>query len=82
MSCVNGVIVLVSGIFADVWTYAWPSIIRLETHLMMSLCYGKVNEDTARLALAREMIAVSVLYYLDLNGLTFHWCFYALFNKY
>ena len=28
---------------------------------MMSLCYGKVNEDTARLALAREMIAVRAL---------------------
>ena len=28
---------------------------------MMSLCYGKVSQDTARLVLAREMIEVSAL---------------------
>ena len=32
---------------------------RLETHLMMSLSYGKVTADTARLALANQVIQVS-----------------------
>ena len=41
---------------------------------MMSLCYGKVNEDTARLALAREMIAVRVL-------CSVHIYFYGVFTS-
>ena len=36
-----------------------PFLQRLETHLMMSLCYGKVTADTARLALATQVVQVN-----------------------
>ena len=36
---------------------------RLETHLMMSLAYGKISASAARLALAKKMIKVyNVIY--------------------
>ncbi|XP_011410522.1 PREDICTED: tetratricopeptide repeat protein 38-like [Amphimedon queenslandica] len=39
-----------------------PSHSWLETHLMMSLCYGKVTADTARLALANQVIQSMEVY--------------------
>ena len=34
------------------------SLCRYDAHLMFSLCHGKLSEETARLALAREMVKV------------------------
>ena len=36
---------------------------RLETHLMMSLAYGKISASAARLALAKKMIKVYIVIY-------------------
>ena len=48
--------------------------IRLETHLMMSLCHGKVSVDTARLALSRQVIKVRfcLSFTLSVKQLLFH----------
>ena len=53
-----------------------PFLQRLETHLMMSLCYGKVTADTARLALTTQVIQVNHIPTSSVPPLLYYYYYY------